>query len=171
MKDRLNDLGVDWRMGVTELELEAIPQSIDCYCGTAVVLHSEHEDDYHNAEYFLKEVTRRLPDVKIELQDEVRFPGQRQFDVRPYFSRQYIFVLLSNYKKSQKFQYIVETCLLLSLQEEDKNGRVIPVLFRQEDELPDVFRLKEPIERYDQSSMNRLTLLFKPKLQRSMSCL
>ncbi|CAC5419547.1 unnamed protein product [Mytilus coruscus] len=45
MKDRLNDLGVDWRMGVTELELEDIPQSIDCYCGTAVVLHSEHKDD------------------------------------------------------------------------------------------------------------------------------
>lgn len=27
MKDRLNDLGVDWRMGVTDLELEDIPQS------------------------------------------------------------------------------------------------------------------------------------------------
>ncbi|XP_052058333.1 uncharacterized protein LOC127698732 [Mytilus californianus] len=171
MKDRLNDLGVDWRMGVTELELEDIPQSIGCYCGTAVVLHSEHKEDYHDAEYFLKEVNRILPEVKIELQEEVRLPGKRKLDVRPYFSRQYIFVLLSNYKKSQTFKYIVDMCLLLSLQEEDKHGRVIPVLFRKEDELPDAFLLKEPIEHYDQSSMNRLTLLFKPKLQRSMSCL
>lgn len=144
---------------------------IDCYCGTAVVLHSEHKEGYHEAEYFLKEVNRRLPDVKIELQDEVRLPGQKKIDVRPYFSRQYIFVLLSKYNESQTFKYIVESCMMLSIEEEDKHGRVIPVLSRKEDVIPDVFRLKEPLESYDQNSMNRLTLLFKPKLKRSISCL
>lgn len=144
---------------------------IHYYCGTAVVLHSEHKEGYHEAEYFLKEVNRRLPDVKMELQEEVQLPGQKQLEVRPYFSRQYIFVLLSNYYKSKTFKYIVDMCLLLSLEEEDKHGRVIPVLSKKEDVIPDVFRLKEPIESYDQNSMNRLTLLFKPKLKRSISCL
>lgn len=139
----------------------------DSCCRTAVVLYND--EDHENAEKFQRELNSKVPGANIELQDEVCLPGKYQLDVSPYFTRQYIFVLLSQYYKRSVVEYKVHECLCMSLKDKIKRGRVIPVLMTKEDKLPDELLPIEPVEYYDENSMKRLLLLFKPRLHRSIS--
>ncbi|XP_052105814.1 uncharacterized protein LOC127738565 [Mytilus californianus] len=162
-KDSLDDLGVEWRLGDKKLNKEFkndMNQDLKSYCGTAVVLHSN--DDNENAAHFQRELNIGVPNMKIEFQAEVCLPGQFRSNVIPYLERQYIFVLISkNYKKSADFQFIVEKCLLC-LEKDKKYGQLIPVLMTKQDKLPDEFLAKKPVAFFDEHSMK--------KLFRSISC-
>lgn len=174
IKDRLSDLGVDWRLDVKELNkelVEDIAADHESCCGTAVVLYSEFPEDSDKAESFLREFNIRMPEVKIELQDEVSKPGEMLLDVSPYFTKHYIFVLLSQYYHESKiFQHIANTCLIMSLEDENKRGRVIPVLMTKEDKLPTEFRAIKPVKYDDENFKKKMLPLFKPGLLRSFSC-
>ncbi|XP_071162891.1 uncharacterized protein [Mytilus edulis] len=173
IKDSLSELGVDWRLDVKELNKELTDDKSDheiCY-GTAVVLHSEFPEDSHKAGSFLKKFNNTIPEVKIELQDEVSKPGEMLLDVNPYFTRHYIFVLLSQYYHESKiFQYIANTCLVMSLEDENKRGRVIPVLMTKDDKLPTEFRAIKPVKYDDENFRKKMLPFFKPGLIRSFSC-
>ncbi|CAC5419537.1 unnamed protein product [Mytilus coruscus] len=163
-KDSLDDLGVEWRLGYKKLNKEFtndINQDLESYCGTAVVLHSN--DDNENAAHFQRELNIGVPNLKIEFQAEVCLPGQYRSNVIPYLEKQYIFVLISkNYKKSADFQFIVKNCLFLCLEKNKKYGQLIPVLMTKQDKLPDEFLAKKPVAFFDEHSMK--------KLFRSISC-